>query len=215
MKICHLTSAHPRFDTRIFVKQCCSLAQLYDTYLVVADGDGNEVRDKVNIVDVGKFNGRKNRILYAPKVVFEKALALDADIYHLHDPELIPIGLKLKKLGKKVIFDAHEDLPNQIQSKHYLNPIMKKIVSSKEMQQIDNYTINEIGIPSMVLMERAALSVVEKICENIDIRNKKILIVCGTGNNGGDGLAIARILYGKKASIQTIIVGSEKFMLLL
>lgn len=129
MKICHLTSAHPRFDTRIFIKQCCSLAQIYNTYLVVADGVGNEVKNQVNILDVGKFNGRRNRMLNAPKAIFEKAIALDADIYHLHDPELIPIGLKLKKQGKKVIFDAHEDLPNQIMSKHYLNPIAKKILS--------------------------------------------------------------------------------------
>src|SRR5690606_16899415 len=125
LKIAHLTSAHPRFDTRIFVKQCCSLAKKYETYLVVADGKGNEIKDRVNILDVGKFNGRKNRMLNAPKAVFEKALTLDADIYHMHDPELIPIGLKLKKLGKKIIFDAHEDLPNQVMSKHYLNPISK------------------------------------------------------------------------------------------
>ncbi|MCU7698955.1 glycosyltransferase family 4 protein [Acinetobacter sp. AYS6] len=129
MKVAHLTSAHPRFDTRIFVKQCCSLTQSYDTYLVVADGNGNEVKNQVNILDVGKFNGRKDRMLNAPNAVFEKALALQAEIYHLHDPELIPIGLKLKKMGKKVFFDAHEDLPNQIMSKHYLNPISKKIIA--------------------------------------------------------------------------------------
>lgn len=129
LKIAHLTSAHPRSDTRIFVKQCSSLSKNYETYLVVADGKGNEIKDRVNILDVGKFNGRKNRMLNAPKAVFEKALTLEADIYHLHDPELIPIGLKLKKCGKKVIFDAHEDLPNQIMSKHYLNPISKKLIS--------------------------------------------------------------------------------------
>ncbi|CAI3159790.1 D-inositol-3-phosphate glycosyltransferase [Acinetobacter calcoaceticus] len=127
--IVHLTSAHPRYDTRIFVKQCCSLAKRYDTYLVVADGKGNEVNNQVKILDVGKFTGRKNRMLNAPKAIFEKALSLDAEIYHLHDPELIPIGLKLKKMGKKVFFDAHEDLPNQIMSKHYLNPISKKIIA--------------------------------------------------------------------------------------
>ena len=129
MKIVHLTSAHSRYDTRIFVKQCSSLTKKYTTYLIVADGLGNEIKDKVQICDVGKFNGRRNRILSAPKEVFKQALILNADIYHLHDPELIPIGLKLKKHGKKVIFDAHEDLPNQILSKHYLNPLSKKILS--------------------------------------------------------------------------------------
>lgn len=128
-KICHLTSAHPRFDTRIFIKQCNSLAKNFQTFLVVADGKGNEVKDSVYINDVGGFKGRQDRMVNAPRAILKKALEIEADLYHLHDPELIPMGLKLKKLGKKVIFDAHEDLPNQIQSKHYLNSITKKALS--------------------------------------------------------------------------------------
>jgi glycosyltransferase involved in cell wall biosynthesis len=58
--------------------------------------------------------------------VFEKALALDAKLYHLHDPELLRIGLKLKRAGKKVIFDAHEDLPLQIKNKTYLHPLVRR-----------------------------------------------------------------------------------------
>ncbi|USA46484.1 glycosyltransferase family 4 protein [Acinetobacter sp. C26M] len=129
LKIAHLTSAHPRFDTRIFVKQCISLAKKYQVYLIVADGMGDERNQSVDIIDIGKFIGRKNRILNAPKAILDKALEINADVYHLHDPELIPIGIKLKKHGKKVIFDAHEDLPNQIMSKHYLNSVTKKILS--------------------------------------------------------------------------------------
>ena len=131
-KITHLTSAHPRYDTRIFIKMCSSLAKQnnYKVSLVVADGKGDESKNSVNIIDVGaKTSGRISRMTKTVSKVFEKAKELDSDIYHLHDPELIPIGLKLKKMNKKVIFDAHEDLPKQVLAKHYLSSFTKKILS--------------------------------------------------------------------------------------
>ncbi len=71
---------------------------------------------------------------------------------------------------------------------------MEYIASSKEMMDIDRYTIDEIGISSLVLMERASLAVVEKIEQLIE-KIDRILIVVEGGNNGGDGLAVARILH--------------------
>jgi len=128
--VTHLTSAHPRYDTRIFLKECGSLAKKYKVNLIVADGLGDEEKEGVTIYDVGLPQGRLNRIFKTTHKVFLKAVELNSDSYHLHDPELIPVGLKLKKLGKKVIFDAHEDLPKQVMAKHYLNTLSKKLLST-------------------------------------------------------------------------------------
>lgn len=128
--VVHLTSAHPRFDTRIFIKQCTSLATIYNTFLIVSDGLGDDIVNNVIIKDIGKFSTRAKRLLYAPYGILQAALILNADVYHIHDPELIPIGMILKRKGKIVIFDAHEDLPKQILSKHYIHRLLRKPVSA-------------------------------------------------------------------------------------
>lgn len=130
MIVCHLTSAHPRYDTRVFVKECCSLANHgNDVRLVVADGRGDECRDGVRILDAGKAGGRLSRMTKGANRVYRLALKQEADVYHLHDPELIPFGLWLKKKGHVVVFDAHEDVPKQILGKPYLGKIQAQVVS--------------------------------------------------------------------------------------
>lgn len=130
MRIAHLTSVHPRYDTRIFLKQCRSLATSgHEVTLVVADAQPDEVKDGVRIVSVGRSVGRADRMLRTTRRVYRQAVELDADVYHLHDPELLPIGLKLKRRGKRVIFDAHEDVPKQILGKHYLWRPLRRAVS--------------------------------------------------------------------------------------
>lgn len=92
---------------------------------------------------------------------------------------------------------------------------MKKILTSSEMKKYDAYTINEIGIPSMVLMERAAISVYEEVVKYADDTNRKpehikVLVVCGTGNNGGDGLAVARLLSQKGFFVKVVLYGDRE-----
>lgn len=69
---------------------------------------------------------------------------------------------------------------------------MRRIVNSEEMRECDRNTIEYFGIPSLVLMERAALSVADSIPK--EFMHERILVVCGNGNNGADGLAVARLL---------------------
>lgn len=130
VRIAHLTSAHPRDDIRIFLKECRSLAAYgHDVYLIVADGRGDATCDGVVIADVGRSAGRLGRMFKATWRVMQRAIDINADVYHLHDPELLPIGLELKRRGKRVVFDAHEDVPKQILGKHYLHPWVRHILS--------------------------------------------------------------------------------------
>jgi len=100
-------------------------------WLVVADGLGDEVKNGVSIVDVGatKTGGRLARMTITVKRVFQAAKELDADIYHFHDPELIPIALKLKGLGRTVIFDIHENTGMQILCKYWMPLYFRKLAS--------------------------------------------------------------------------------------
>lgn len=80
-------------------------------------------------------------------------------------------------------------------------------LSSKDVKNIDAYCIEKLGIPEIVLMENAAL----KVIKNID-KEKKVVIICGTGNNGGDGLAVGRHLLCGDKQVDFFIVGSKDKM---
>jgi len=130
IKVTHLTSVHPRNDTRIFIKECCSLVNNgYDVNLVVADGLDYDKCNGVKIFDVGRLSGRIRRMINTTEAVFKKAVELNSEIYHFHDPELLAVGLKLKKNGKTVIYDVHEDVPRQIMGKPYIHKLFKPLIS--------------------------------------------------------------------------------------
>lgn len=130
IKVCHMTSAHQRYDGRIFRKECKSLSNAgYDVSLIVADSKGNEIVDKIKIHDVGIEYGRFQRIIKTTNKVKKYALKLDCDIYHFHDPELIFAGLSLKRRGKKVVYDMHENVPVDIEEKEYIPFIFRKLFS--------------------------------------------------------------------------------------
>lgn len=85
---------------------------------------------------------------------------------------------------------------------------MEFLVTAAQMKQCDEYAIRRIGIPSMVLMERAALAVTGEIeREGLDLSS--VLVICGAGNNGGDGFAVARLLDEKGVRVTVAFEGKE------
>ena len=87
---------------------------------------------------------------------------------------------------------------------------MYAIVNSQEMKTYDNNTITYFGVPSLVLMERAALACVDIIEKQIS--SGRVLIVAGVGNNGGDGIAIGRILHTKGYEVEIAVIGNLEKM---
>ena len=139
IKVCHFTSAHEANDIRIFHKECASLAEAgFEVYLVAANTQ-EKTLNGVRIVNAeAQKGGRFSRMLHTAKAVYEKALSLDADIYHFHDPELLRYALRLKRKGKIVIYDAHEDVPRQIMGKFWINKYLRKTVSVS-FRTFENY----------------------------------------------------------------------------
>ena len=87
---------------------------------------------------------------------------------------------------------------------------MRYLPDGEQMKKADQYTIQQIGVPSVVLMERAALKIVEVLEKEKDLRRP--LIVCGSGNNGGDGFAVARLLAEKGCHVDVLFTGRESSM---
>lgn len=131
MKICHITSAHPTFDIRIFHKECVSLAEAgFEVSLVCTSTKNNTFYEKgVKIIQVQtNSKSRFYRMVTSVNQVYKAAINENADAYHLHDPELIRLIPRFWRHHKQIVYDAHEDLPKQIMGKYYLPiPIRKSV----------------------------------------------------------------------------------------
>jgi glycosyltransferase involved in cell wall biosynthesis len=146
MKVCHFTSVHPVDDIRIFHKECVSLAEAgFDVYLVATNGE-NDIHKGVKVVSTNsKKRGRLGRMVFTSREVYHKALEIDADIYHFHDPELLRFANRLKRKGKIVVYDAHEDLPRQIMAKDWIPLFMRKFVS-KYVEWSENLAVKNLSV---------------------------------------------------------------------
>ncbi len=127
-----MTAVHAWNDVRIYEKEAQSLAQFgHQVVIVGPDGqccgvsNGNQVRH----VPVRLPGGRLARMTAGALKILGRTLAARARVCHFHDPELLPVGLALKALGQRVVYDVHEDYPEQILSKHYLPGWLRQTVA--------------------------------------------------------------------------------------
>ncbi len=134
--IAHISTVHQPFDQRIFHRECSSLAGAgYDTHLLVQLTESYRKVNGVHIHSLGMLQrntlglhaGRRMRLLATAAA---RARRLRASVYHLHDPELIPLGLWLKATtGARVIFDCHEHNAAYLRQKRYLHPLLRRALA--------------------------------------------------------------------------------------
>jgi glycosyltransferase involved in cell wall biosynthesis len=169
IKVCHLTSVHPIDDVRIFHKECISLAKNgYDVTLIACgEREYEEIKNGVKCISLYvPVKNRLERMIKRPKAIYKKALEIDTYIYHFHDPELLPVGKKLKRKGKKVIYDAHEDLPRQILQKDWIPDSLKRSIS----------VIFEFIENSYVKQMDAVVTVTEYIAKRFQKVAKRVIV---------------------------------------
>ena len=217
-KICHLTSVHAKTDIRIFYKECKTLIKAgYDVFLIVQN-DKDEIIDGVKIIGIDTPRNRKGRMTGTACRVYRRALECNADIYHFHDPELMLVGLKLKRKGKKVIYDVHEDVPRQILSKQWIPVSLRKIIS-RTVEKIENYAAKRLDyiVTATPYLRDRFLKINRK---SIDINNFPLLSELHVPNIAWDSkeeLACYVGGIGKVRGIQEMVlaIGTTPYSMLL
>lgn len=139
LHICHLTVLNPAIHSRIFYKEARSQAAAGHKVSIIGQSSAKApfVREGVTIVPNGTFSRLSWARYRAPKRILKEAMALKADIYQIHTPELLGIGKVLKAAGAKVIYDVHEDYVANVSHGGYYpgylqNFLVKKIKAAEQ-----------------------------------------------------------------------------------
>lgn len=128
MRICHFTTVHHNKDARIFYRMCQPLAERGFPVVIVAPW----IFANDHSLEMSKWNRQiaEAKRFKRARLALKATLAENADIYHFHDPELIPIALLLKALRPsiKVVYDVHEDYPAMMREKYWVPRPFKPLV---------------------------------------------------------------------------------------
>lgn len=167
VRVVQLTSVHTPQDVRIFEKECRSLARAgYDVTLIAPTPQDRRV-DGVLIKGVPPTEKRSVRMTATVWRVYREASRLGADIYHFHDPELIPAALLLRAQGKSVIYDVHEDLGRDIQGKPYV-PVALRVPLAWLTDRFENIAAR---------LFTGLLTATDGIGERFEKLNKRVMVL--------------------------------------
>ncbi|WP_019378053.1 glycosyltransferase [Virgibacillus halodenitrificans] len=130
-RVVHLTTVHHPYDPRIYHKECMSLHRAGYDVTLIAQEDNTQVREgkPIKHIPLKKHSSRLKRMIFGAWETYKQAKKLEADVYHFHDPELLPVGWLLKKRKNVVIYDIHEDYITSIMQKDYMVKPVRKIIS--------------------------------------------------------------------------------------
>lgn len=142
-RICVLTSVHPPMDVRIFHRQARSIRAAGYQVTLIAPAAPAQPIDGVEFQGLPAFGGRWGRPFRWP-ILFWKALRTRADLYHLHDPELLPWALLLKWTTRRpVVYDSHEFLRENMLSKDWIPPRLRRVLAAV-MERIERTVARRI-----------------------------------------------------------------------
>ncbi len=153
VSIAHVTTAHPPDDNRILLKECTCLAEEGHTVTMLARGPAVQhasVRHEV----LPRRNGRLSRALIGTFDVWTALRKVRPDVIHVHDPELIPLAALWRLVRRKpAVYDAHEDLPAQVQSKTYISAWLRPavVIAARLLEGLADRSLSAIVIAEPVL----------------------------------------------------------------
>jgi hypothetical protein len=129
--VAHLTSVHQVDDDRIFAKECRALADAGYDVTLIGPADADAMAEGVRIRALPRPAGRLGRMTGTAWHVLRAAVASGARVCQFHDPELIPVGICLKLLGRRVVYDVHEDYPQKLLDKAWLpGPLRRPLAAA-------------------------------------------------------------------------------------
>lgn len=118
--IVHITTVHEALDSRIFHRECRTLANAGYSVAIVGRHDRPTVIDGITVIPIRSRKSRVRRFIFSSWEIFRKVRKLHVDVIHFHDPELIPLGMFFKLLHLKVVYDIHEDYGRAILHKKWI-----------------------------------------------------------------------------------------------